>query len=302
MYYDIARERIIGDHSEEVARMYAAQINSAEECVEEISSRIQKLDVPFNLIRLGDIEARFLLWHAITDPTVRKLIEKNIWWCGIDKNRIPSSTEFVAALRGCDYLGIHDPRVNPVPFWGVSLDALSRYHIMGFRKFYEVHAIYKYAGSGRFFQDQWGRDVVVVGGKATLYEQYFHRSSEFQKMHPELGLEKINLLDVVPTPDFPDFAMNYLEQIWGRINNANYPEGTIYWLSCGFLAKILAHRIKVWLGSTALDIGNVLETMMNLSAKRPFMDRFYDRPHPLYDFKLSASGLTVETVTRRTDV
>lgn len=299
MYYDLESNTIIGNY-DHVARFYTQYIKSAEECIDTMSANIIS-NKPFSLLRIGDIEARYLMYKHIRSRVIRQKIQDSLWWCGVDRNNIPDSSEYLDSLTRCDILGVHDPRVNPVQFWGSSLEALHLNNLLETRPLYEVHAIYKYAGSGKFFVDQWGKTIVIVGGKAAIYAHYFHNDRNFIDIHPDLDFRKIYLAGIIPTPDLPWFAIDSLEPIWNSILQVHPGPGTIYWFSCGLLAKLLAQRVRDRLGCTGLDIGNTLETVMNFAGRRPFMDRFYDKVHPTYEFTLDPQHHTVKEIRNKHD-
>jgi len=297
MYYDYSKNTLSSEFNENsVADFYSKFIESGEKCIDLISDKL-KNRVPFSLVRIGDVEARFLIRNkTIGDSTVDNIL----WWCGIDKNNIPRSDELMAAVEEATFLGVHDPRINRSPnFWGPTLDMLALNNILGNKPLYEVHAIYKYAGSGRLFQDLWDRDVVLVGGKMVYYQNYFHTNKAFRSLHPDLKLERINIVNTIPTPDIPNFAMSNLDEIKKRVRNSYRNKDAVFLFSCGAAAKILSTMVKREANLIGMDVGNIFETIMNFACKRPFMDRFYDKPHPTFHFDIDPNTTAVTRVRAR---
>ena len=70
MYYDYSKNTLSSEFNENsVADFYSKFIESGEKCIDLISDKL-KNRVPFSLVRIGDVEARFLIRNkTIGDST-----------------------------------------------------------------------------------------------------------------------------------------------------------------------------------------------------------------------------------------
>ena len=265
------------------------RVSTLEESVENID-RLLVSGEPFSHVRVGDIEAAFLTLPYASQEEVGE-IKKKLWWCGINPEHTPDPSRFTDVILRSTVASIHSPLVNDDPFWWASsYDALRLTDLWKSRDLWdEVHAIYRYAAQDDgLFPKLARRKVVLVGGKVDVFFKYFFGHSHYRESFPWLQLEKINVVDVIQTPDLPNFCMDSQSRVVERVRETYRLKPDVYLMSCGILAKYLTVMVRDEFETIGLDVGNVLESMMNVGTKRPFMKRFTGYIHDEYEFTIGS--------------
>jgi hypothetical protein len=247
---------------------------------------------PFNLVRIGDIEAQILCLKNCSWDRYESILEK-VWFCGVEPSFLPDPDQFADYLRHSDLVGCTHPQFERnTHFMYPLIEGLSKNNLLTTRRFIEVHSIYHLAAEGSLFKALAGKRVVLVGGKVLPFYHYYYQNADYRKHFPNLCLEDLQIVGVIPTPDFPvlgfkywDFTLKTIRQNYARLN----PD--VFLLSSGLLAKYLSYFIKED-GYTALNVGNTFESLMNWLSKRPGTEAFHEYVHPEYDFEFNEmSGL-----------
>ena len=112
------------------------------------------------------------------------------------------------------------------------------------------------------------------------------KTIHFRESFPWLGLENIEIIEVIRTPDLPNHCMSMQDKLVKQVRETYRQKPDVYLISCGVFAKYLTVMVKEELNVTGLDIGNVIESMMNVGNKRPFMERFAAYDHIEYNFTI----------------
>jgi hypothetical protein len=282
-----------------IRKKYLKRISTLDESVRNLD-RLVSAGKPFSHIRIGDIEAAFLTVPFCETDEVSEIKQK-LWWCGVDPDDIPDTAPFLEVINKATVASIHSPLVNNEPFWWASTyDMLNLTGLWKSRgRWDEVHAIYKYAADENgLFPRLAGHKVVLVGGKVDVFYRYFFRHPHYRESFPWLGLEKINIADVIKTPDLPDFCMNSKSEIVAQVRKTYRLKPDVYLMSCGILAKYLTVMVTEESGATGLDVGNAIESMMNVGNKRPFMKRFAEYRHSEYEFTIG-SHMRITAIERK---
>jgi len=284
---------------ERLRKEYLKHVSTLDESVDNID-RLVSAGTAFSHVRIGDIEAAFLTLPYCSADEIAE-IKRKLWWCGVDPEKIPDTESFRDVIRKATIVGIHSPLVNDDPFWWASsYDMLRLTGLWRSRaRWDEVHAIYQYADSDHgLFPRLAGRKVVLVGGKVDVFHRYFYRHPHYRESFPWLGLEKIEIIAVIKTPDLPDFCMNRKSEIMTQVRGTYERKPEVYLISCGILAKHLAVMVEEEIGAAGLDIGNVIECMMNLGKRRPFIKRFAGYSHSEYEF-IIGDHMRITDIKRR---
>jgi hypothetical protein len=134
--------------------------------------------------------------------------------------------------------------------------------------------------------------VVLVGGKAPYFYQYYFCNKKYRKAFAHLGMDQLQIVGVVPTPDFPTLGFEYWHYTHDFLKSQVYAlKPDVFLFSAGMMAKYLAIMVKRD-GFIGIDIGNVLESYMNWTNTRLGTENFRSFKHPDYDFLInSMTGL-----------
>lgn len=281
---------------DEAAREYNSH------CLDDSATQARFLELmelrrPFSFIRIGDIEACFLAVSTTKGAERDKLLSR-LWWCGIDRNNLPDPARFALLLKKADMTCVQESIYGADKFWGPSYEALKRWDLLNNKSYYAVHTMYKMAGTNVFWDSLKGKRVIWVGAKAPLFKRFFYPNKNYRDTFPFMGLDRFNLIDAIPTFDLDKAGMNFKRAIEDAVRRSYKQKPDIYLFSCGILAKYLSEMVKQD-GFIGLDIGNVLETIMNLANKRPFMEVFSNYKHPDYEFVINPRYLNIDKVIPR---
>jgi hypothetical protein len=280
--WDFQEKKLLSDEADARAS-FEQHLIGIEESLAAARERLST-EGPYYMIRLGDTEAAHLSL-PFAQPHEIDSIKSCLYFSGIDVNNIPNPQEYVEILRNADIVSCQQPILCSRYFWGPTFDALNVNHLLGQRTYHEIHTLYRLAASGELFTLLAGKRVVLLGAKAPYFFQYYYLNEHYRKTFPFLNLDKFNIVGVINTPDMEVRNMNFRHQILEDVRASYALKPDVYLCSAGLMAKYVAAQVAQD-GYVGIDIGNVLESMMNWVCKRPFMEVFHEYEHPDYTFHL----------------
>jgi hypothetical protein len=293
--WNFETEQFTGDREKAIATYNKNCVDDAT--TQERFLELMALRKPFSFIRIGDIEACFLAVSTTKGSEREKLLSR-LWWCGIDKNNLPDPNKFASIIKKADMVCVQESIYGADKFWGPSYEAFKRWNLLDEKKYYAVHTMYKMAGTNIFWNSLQGKKVIWVGAKAPIFKRFFYSDKHYRETFPFMNLGGFNLIDTIPTFDLDKSGMNFKRTIEDAIRRSYKQKADVYLFSCGILAKYLAEMVKID-GFIGLDVGNVLETIMNLANKRPFMEVFANYTHQQYEFVINQRFLNIDKVIPR---
>ena len=259
--------------------------------VDTYAETIERLDLlfssgkPFSFIRISDTDALLLCWKLAKWEKHRALLKNLLFWSGVRTLSLRDSENFWNIVLASTLSATQEPLYpDNFSFWAPFYIYLVESGNLGCRRWNSLHAIYQYTASGLLGQQLSGKRVVMVGGKVEIFRDYFYRNKHWHEAFPFLRFNEIDVVGWVATPDLPDSSYDAREEIEAAVRNTYSLRPDVFLLSSGLLAKLLAVQVMQEHGAVGLDIGNVLESIMNLQCRRPFMERFSTYEHPTHRF------------------
>jgi 2-polyprenyl-3-methyl-5-hydroxy-6-metoxy-1,4-benzoquinol methylase len=239
----------------------------------------------FSMIRIGDVETRFLAFGhgkpVYDNPREEAgIIEKNL---GINPLALPveklalAQKEFVNCILEADILGTHRFTVNEK--WSDDLQAVYKlYGIKEERLANELDVVFnaEILDQG-FLLPVLGRGrILLIGNAAPRFARLLQNES-YRREFKNYGMPGAvpDLAGCVYVPHQGALAFEHLEKIWEEISRMDFDTAFI---AASLTGKILAGRIKRILRRTALDIGWSMQFLANSSSPAaPARDENYMR-------------------------
>lgn len=252
---------------------------------------------PFSLLRLADSDAMAMLLHA-RDGEEAQIIRNYLPVSGLTFLDDYDHEGMKANFSKADFICCQQPYNSPFRYWVPAFEALQRAGLVKNKTLFEIHTIFYMLSTGMLFDGLVGKRVVLVGGKAPFFMNYFYRSPSYRMAFPFLKLHEIDFLDPIPTPESFGDTLSAKDAVMANIRATYSQTPHVFLVAAGTLSRYLITALKED-GYTGIDIGAGLDSMMNFPVKRPYMDVFYTFEHQEFAFEFGLNLYQVNAITDR---
>lgn len=247
-------------------------LDRAHAIIEKLEQAVTN-SLPFSLIRISDIEARFLAYGR-TDlryGSIQNEIKVLLDNLGVDVNGLGLSNvydvqnEIMEIMSDADILGTHHKTVNTR--WNED--------IINVYKSYNINDVYlpneydivinaELLDQGYLCPLFENRRLLLIGNSSVRFANQL-RSKEYRKKYKNIGmpLEAPCVAGSVYIPHNGAEAFNNLDVLWKEVQSYDFDIAVI---AASITGKILAGRIKKYLGKIALDIGWSMQYLSGVSS------------------------------------